>query len=244
MYGNNVASQMSRRVFVAGAASTAMVGAAGTALSTATPARADEAAAVDAWAIEELGEPTETIDADVCVLGAGGTGLAAAIQATQLGLKPVVLEKQAMVGGSFIGTEGLFAVGSHWEDEAGETFTADEVIIECELAVKPADPYLLRGKMEAAHTRRKKTQPLTLPSCGSVFKNPEGYSAGQLIEQAGLKGARAGGAQISEVHANFIVNRDNATAQDVLELINMARSKVYEAYGIELQPEVRFLGFA
>ena len=103
---------------------------------------------------------------------------------------------------------------------------------------------MLRGKMEAAHTRRKKTQPLTLPSCGSVFKNPEGYSAGQLIEQAGLKGARAGGAQISEVHANFIVNRDNATAQDVLELINMARSKVYEAYGIELQPEVRFLGFA
>ena len=124
------------------------------------------------------------------------------------------------------------------------SFAPDEVIVECELAVKPADPYLLRGKMEAAHTRRKKTQPLTLPSCGSVFKNPEGYSAGQLIEQAGLKGARAGGAQISEVHANFIVNRDNATAQDVLELINMARSKVYEAYGIELQPEVRFLGFA
>ena len=124
------------------------------------------------------------------------------------------------------------------------SFSPDEVIVECELAVKPADPYLLRGKMEAAHTRRKKTQPLTLPSCGSVFKNPEGYSAGQLIEQAGLKGARVGGAQISEVHANFIVNRDNATAQDVLELINMARSKVYEAYGIELQPEVRFLGFA
>ena len=132
MYGNNVASQMSRRAFVAGAASAAMVGAAGTALSATSPARADEAAAaVDAWAIEELGEPTETIDADVCVLGAGGTGLAAAIQATQLGLKPVVLEKQAMVGGSFIGTEGLFAVGSHWQDEAGEAFTADEVIIEC-----------------------------------------------------------------------------------------------------------------
>ena len=65
-----------------------------------------------------------------------------------------------------------------------------------------------------------------------------------IIEQVGLKGERVGGAQISEVHANFIVNRDNATAQDVLELINMARSKVYEAYGIELQPEVRFLGFA
>ena len=124
------------------------------------------------------------------------------------------------------------------------SFAPDEVIVECELAVKPADPYLLRGKMEASHTRRKKTQPLTLPSCGSVFKNPEGRSAGQLIESVGLKGSRAGGAQISEVHANFIVNRDHATAHDVLELINLARSKVYEAYGIELQPEVRFLGFA
>ena len=98
--------------------------------------------------------------------------------------------------------------------------------------------------MEASHTRRKKTQPLTLPSCGSVFKNPEGASAGQLIEAVGLKGAQSGDAQISEVHANFIVNRGNATACDVLELINLARSKVYEAYGIELQPEVRFLGFA
>lgn len=124
------------------------------------------------------------------------------------------------------------------------SFAPDEVIVECELSVKPADPYLLRGKMEASHTRRKKTQPLTLPSCGSVFKNPEGGSAGQLIEAVGLKGVRAGDAQISEVHANFIVNRGNATARDVLELINVARSKVYEAYGIELQPEVRFLGFA
>ncbi len=129
MYGENVASQMSRRMFVAGAAA---AGVAGAALSTASLARADEAGqAADPWAIEELGEPTETIDVDMCVLGAGGTGLAAAIQATQLGLDVVVLEKQAMVGGSFVGTEGLFAVGSHWQDEAGETFTADEVIIEC-----------------------------------------------------------------------------------------------------------------
>ncbi len=120
----------------------------------------------------------------------------------------------------------------------------DEVVVECELSVKAADPYLLRGKMESSHTRRKKTQPLTLPSCGSVFKNPEGASAGQLIEAVGLKGARLGGAQISEVHANFIVNTGNATAHDVVALINLARSKVYEAYGIELQPEVRFLGFA
>ena len=129
MYGENVASQMSRRMFVAG---TAAAGVAGAALSGSRLARANEAAeAAGPWALEELGEPTETIDVDMCVLGAGGTGLAAAIQATQLGLDVVVLEKQAMVGGSFVGTEGLFAVGSHWQDEAGESFTADEVIIEC-----------------------------------------------------------------------------------------------------------------
>ncbi|WP_425319357.1 hypothetical protein [Raoultibacter timonensis] len=98
--------------------------------------------------------------------------------------------------------------------------------------------------MEAALAKRKKSQPLNQPSCGSVFKNPEGHSAGALIEEAGLKGVRTGGAQISEKHANFIVNVDNATARDVMELIELARTKVKEAYGIELQPEVRFLGFS
>ena len=117
MFGINVPTRISRRTFVAGTAAAAT--ALGAASVAGKPAHADET--VDAWAIEELGEPTETIDADVCVLGAGGTGLAAAIQATQLGLNTVVLEKQAMVGGSFVGTEGLFAVGSHWQDEAGET---------------------------------------------------------------------------------------------------------------------------
>lgn len=124
------------------------------------------------------------------------------------------------------------------------SFHSDEVIVECELSVEPADPFFIRGKMEASHTRRKKTQPLTLPSCGSVFRNPEGMSAGALIEEAGLKGLAIGGAQVSDVHANFIVNTGNATACDVLELINLVKIKVYETYGIELQPEVRFLGFA
>ncbi len=124
------------------------------------------------------------------------------------------------------------------------SFGDDEVIVECELSVQPADPYLLRGKMEASHSRRKKTQPLTLPSCGSVFKNPPGASAGQLIESVGLKGRSCGGARISDVHANFIVNTGDATARDVLELMELAKTKVHEKYGIELQPEVRFLGIS
>ena len=124
------------------------------------------------------------------------------------------------------------------------SFAPDEIIVEVELQLTPALSGNIHDRMRTLLERRKASQPLEYPSCGSVFKNPEGSSAGQLIEQVGLKGERVGGAQISEVHANFIVNRDNATAQDVLELINLARSKVYEAYGIELQPEVRFLGFA
>ena len=124
------------------------------------------------------------------------------------------------------------------------SFAEDEVIVECELSVEPADPFFIRGKMEASHARRKKTQPLSLPSCGSVFRNPEGAQVGALIEEAGLKGLAIGGASVSDVHANFIVNTGNATARDVIELINLVKAKVYETYGIELQPEVRFLGFA
>lgn len=120
----------------------------------------------------------------------------------------------------------------------------DEVVLECELSVEPADPFFIRGKMEASLARRKKTQPMNEPSCGSVFRNPEGESAGALIERAGLKGASCGGAQISEVHANFIVNKGGATARDVCTLIELAQDKVFETYGIELSPEVKFLGFA
>ncbi len=113
------------------------------------------------------------------------------------------------------------------------SFASDEVIVECELSVEPADPFFIRGKMEASHARRKKTQPLSLPSCGSVFRNPEGAPVGALIEEAGLKGLRIGGAQLSEVHANFIVNTGDATARDVLELINLVKTKVYETYRID-----------
>lgn len=123
------------------------------------------------------------------------------------------------------------------------SFLPDEIVVECELSVEPADPFFIRGKMEASLARRKKSQPMGKPSCGSVFKNPDGDSAGRLIEAVGMKGAIVGGAQVSEVHANFIVNTGGATAADVLELIRTIQTKVAQAYGIELTPEVRFLGF-
>jgi UDP-N-acetylmuramate dehydrogenase len=90
--------------------------------------------------------------------------------------------------------------------------------------------------------RRRATQPLTQPNSGSVFINPQGNFAGRLIESAGLKGFQKGGAQISEKHANFIVNLGGATAADVVDLIALARKAVLTATGIELKPEVRLVG--
>lgn len=119
---------------------------------------------------------------------------------------------------------------------------ADAIVLECEIAVEAAPEPFIRGKMEALLSKRKKAQPLRYPSCGSVFKNPEGHSAGALVEQVGLKGCMIGGAQISELHANFIVNTGGATAADVYDLIQLIQTKVKETYGIELQPEVKFIG--
>lgn len=90
--------------------------------------------------------------------------------------------------------------------------------------------------------RRKATQPLNFPNAGSIFKNPPGEFAGRLIEQAGLKGLTEGGAQVSEKHANFIVNLGNGTARDVLVLMNRVRTLVQDRFGVRLEPEVRIWG--
>lgn len=123
-------------------------------------------------------------------------------------------------------------------------FLPTDIVLECELALTPTDPFYIRGKMEGAHARRKKTQPFSRASCGSVFRNPEGDSAGRLIEEAGLKGFTIGGAQVSDKHANFIINDGSAQAQDVYDLIRAVQEKVFEVHGTKLEPEVRFLGFS
>ncbi len=122
-------------------------------------------------------------------------------------------------------------------------FDANETILECALNVEIVDPFFIRGKMEANLAKRKRTQPLNMPSCGSVFKNPEGASAAKMIDDLGLKGTTIGGAQISEKHANFIVNLGDAKAADVCGLMQLAGTRVQEEYGIELKPEVRLIGF-
>jgi UDP-N-acetylmuramate dehydrogenase len=96
--------------------------------------------------------------------------------------------------------------------------------------------------MEADKAYRRRTQPLTQPSWGSTFRNPPGDHAGRLLEAAGLKGHRIGGAMWSDVHANFVTNLGGATAADCLALIRLARRRVRERFGVELELEVRLAG--
>lgn len=96
--------------------------------------------------------------------------------------------------------------------------------------------------IKQATRRRLQRQPLNLPSCGSVFKNPEGHKAGALIEQCGLKGYRVGGVQVSEKHANFIVNTDRGTASDVHTVIQHVKSQVMAKFNVQLEAEVRYIG--
>jgi UDP-N-acetylmuramate dehydrogenase len=100
----------------------------------------------------------------------------------------------------------------------------------------------ITAKMEDLTERRQTRQPLDLPSAGSTFKRPEGYFAGKLIMDSGLRGYRVGGAQISEKHCGFVVNRDHATAADVRQLMADVQRTVKEKFGVDLHPEVRFLG--
>jgi UDP-N-acetylmuramate dehydrogenase len=116
------------------------------------------------------------------------------------------------------------------------------IIVEGVLKLVEGDADVIRRDMERIFTTRKRSQPLAVPSAGSVFMNPEGDSAGRLIEAAGLKGTRLGGARVSKVHANFIVNDGGATASDVVGLIRKVQMTVRDTNGIELRPEVRFLG--
>jgi UDP-N-acetylmuramate dehydrogenase len=116
------------------------------------------------------------------------------------------------------------------------------IIVEAALRLDEGDEVYIRRTMEASLRRRKRSQPLSVPNAGSVFVNPEGDSAGRLIEAAGLKGHQIGGAAVSDIHANFIINAGGATAADVIELIGLIRDTVKDMHDIELRPEVRFLG--
>jgi UDP-N-acetylmuramate dehydrogenase len=119
---------------------------------------------------------------------------------------------------------------------------AGAVVVAARFALVASTREAVRAEIEKYLAHRRATQPIDQPSCGSVFKNPEGEHAGRLIEEAGLKGARQGGAAISPVHANFIVNEGGATAADVLALIERAQKAVAQRRGFALEPEVKIVG--
>ncbi|MBI3749756.1 MAG: UDP-N-acetylmuramate dehydrogenase [Chloroflexi bacterium] len=117
-----------------------------------------------------------------------------------------------------------------------------ELVIEATFALSPADPAVIKGRLDEIRRWRQAHQPIGLPSAGSVFRNPPGDSAGRLIEAAGLKGLRMGGAVVSEKHANFIVNDQKGTAADVRRLAEHVRAEVARVHGVELEFEIEFVG--
>lgn len=119
----------------------------------------------------------------------------------------------------------------------------DYIVLEAVFELDKGNQEEIKNKLNHLSTQRKEKQPLELPSAGSTFKRPQGYFAGKLISDANLMGYTVGGAQVSKKHAGFVVNIGNATAQDIIKLTDDVRSKVKERFGVELELEVRKLGF-
>ena len=118
-----------------------------------------------------------------------------------------------------------------------------EIVVSAELALPAADRADIEAKMAELAKKRSDKQPLEFPSAGSFFKRPEGDFAGRLIEEAGCKGLAVGGAQISEKHAGFMINRGGATAQDIIDLMHLVQNTVFDKSGRKLEPEVRIIGY-
>lgn len=120
--------------------------------------------------------------------------------------------------------------------------SGDRLIVSACFKLQPGDKDEIKATMDDLGFRRRSKQPLEYPSAGSTFKRPQGHFAAALIEQCGLKGLSVGGAQVSEKHSGFIINRGGATCADILELIEQVKRRVFEATGVTLEPEVRILG--
>ncbi len=115
------------------------------------------------------------------------------------------------------------------------------ILLTASFNAEKGDKDIIKARMDELMAKRKSTQPLEFPSCGSAFKRPEGHFAGALIEQCGLKGYSIGGAKVSEKHAGFIINYDNATATDVLALLKSVADIVLQNTGVQLEPEIRII---
>lgn len=117
-----------------------------------------------------------------------------------------------------------------------------DIVLGVRFRLERDDPQAIQARMAELAEKRREKQPLQYPSAGSTFKRPEGYFAGKLIQDAGLKGKAIGGAQVSEKHAGFLINTGNATAQDMLELIAHCQRAVAEKFGVKLETEIKIVG--
>ena len=116
------------------------------------------------------------------------------------------------------------------------------IVLSATFKLSPSNPAMVRAAMDDYQARREAKQPLDMASAGSTFKRPEGYFAGKLIMDAGLRGARVGDAQVSEKHCGFVVNTGRASAKDVLGLIEHVQAEVKAQFGVDLEPKIRMIG--
>lgn len=116
------------------------------------------------------------------------------------------------------------------------------IVVSARMQLEKGNPDEIQAKMRELMEKRNSKQPVQYPSAGSTFKRPEGYFAGKLVEDAGLKGVSVGGAQVSVLHSGFLINTGDATATDILDLIKLVQNTVYDKFGVKLEPEVRIIG--
>ena len=117
-----------------------------------------------------------------------------------------------------------------------------DVAVSVKLKMEKGNHEEIAAKMQELMKRRNEKQPVQYPSAGSFFKRPTGYFAGKLVQDAGLKGLTVGGAQVSELHSGFVINKGGATATDIIDLMHLVQNTVYDKFGVKLEPEVRIIG--
>ncbi|ALB42334.1 MULTISPECIES: UDP-N-acetylmuramate dehydrogenase [Nostocales] len=199
------------------------------------------------------GEPIPTLAWDAAALGWEGLEWAVGIPGTVGGA--VVMNAGAhnsciadmLVSAQVLSPDGTLATLT--PEELGYTYRSSllqgrkRIVTQATFQLQPgSDPVQVTARTKEHKKHRLSTQPYSYPSCGSVFRNPKPYSAGWLIEQTGLKGYQLGGAQVAQLHANFIVNRGGAKASDIFSLIRHVQNEVQERWSIWLEPEVKMLG--
>ncbi len=154
--------------------------------------------------------------------------------------------KDVLIRADVIDSQGEFKTFTHAEMQFGyRTSLAQKenfIVLGGELDLRIGEQSEIKAKSDDFNFKRRDKQPLEFPSAGSTFKRPSGYFAGKLIMDSGLRGYSIGGAQISEKHCGFVINKGNATAQDILELIEHVKNTVLQQFQVELEPEVRVIG--